>query len=207
MPVDEGGSPNGPFLSGLTQLLSQLGTWCDANLGSDPADGPLHAGWFASNSSELYVDDYLYTLPGATDDSVIAAHLALLRIVADTPTRLRLELPISGLEPGDHLDSLETAMADEMAKISATRSFWTQRNGFTDQHASAAWPFGPAPPHGLQMIKATRPDGSAFDWPTVYSLAETSFAIEPQRGYLEVYEESFNGDDNAALFEQAARYR
>jgi hypothetical protein len=205
MPVNEDGTPNDIFLTGLADLLAQLGPWCDTNLGSHPSDGPLHAGWFGSNSSELFVDDDLYMLAGATEDSVIAAHLALLRTVADTPTSLRVELPLSGLEPGVHLSSLQAAIAGPMATISRRRPFWTQRNGFTDEH-EGAWPNGSAPPHGLQMIKAAHPDGTPFDWAKVFGSADRSFSIETQRGYLEVYAESFSGDGSSELYGQAARY-
>jgi glycosyl hydrolase family 42 (putative beta-galactosidase) len=206
MPVNDDGTPNETFLTALAQLLAHLGAWCDANLGSNPADGPLHAGWFASGSSELFVDDYLYTLPGATDDSVIGAHLALLRTVADTPTTLRVELPISGLQPGAHLSTLEAALAEAMVTVSQRRPFWTQRNGFSDEVGTGVWAYGSAPPHGLQMVKAFRPDGTSFDWPTVYGRAEISFSIEAERGYLEVYEQSFDGDGSDQLYAEAAAY-
>jgi hypothetical protein len=136
----------------------------------------------------------------------MAAHLALLRTVADTPTSLRVELPLSGLEPGVHLSSLQAAIAGPMASISQRRPFWTQRNGFTDEHGVGAWPNGSEPPHGLQMIKAVNPDGSPFDWAKVFGSADRSFSIETQRGYLEVYEGSFSGDGSSELYEQAARY-
>jgi len=206
MPVEEDGTPNQTFLTGLTQLLDRLGPWCDANLGSNPADGPLHNGWFASGSSELFVDDFLYTLPGATDASVTAAHLALLRAVAEAPTRLRVELPLSGLEPGGHLTALEQAIAEAMIPISRQRPFWTQRNGFSDVVGTGVWANGPEPPHGLQLVKAFRPDGGPFDWATVYRRAEVSFSIQMERGYLEVYEESFTGPGGDELYQQAALY-
>lgn len=206
MPVETDGSPNATFLAGFIALLDALGAWCDANLGSHPADGPLHGGWFGSGSSELFVDDHLFTLAGATDANVLAAHVALLDAIVAAPTSMRVELPISGLQAGAHLTFLQNGLYTVM---SGETNFWTQRNGFSDG-GTGAWKEGAGPPpHGLQMIKAFRvSDGLPFNWDNVYTHAVNSFTSNPSgdRGFLEVYEQSFTGSGSASLYTNAASH-
>jgi len=205
VPVNEDGTSNQEWLTGYAGLCRALDDWAFANL-DDTRDGPIHRTWFGGGSAEIYVSDQMLALPGVTLEAVTRAYLANLQVAA-APSPFPVELPISGLEAGDNLRAIQGAIQPAMAKLDAARAgFWTQRNGFADGTTSGVWGGPTPPPHGLQMVKAYRPDGSAFNWSQVYAKAARSFSVMPagMRGYLEVYEQSFTGAGAPQLLAQAA---